>query len=88
MSEQIVHWAIKLSEFDINYKSRAAIKVQALADFIIENTREEDLNEAPQEEVWEVYINGSPTEKGSDVGCAVVSPGGEHPPTTTHTHTH
>ena len=29
-------WAIELSEFDITYKPRAAIKAQAMADFVAE----------------------------------------------------
>ena len=29
-------WAIELSEFDISYKPRAAIKAQAMADFVAE----------------------------------------------------
>ena len=34
-------WAIELSEFDIQYPSRMAIKGQAVADFIAEFTLEE-----------------------------------------------
>lgn len=32
-------WSVQLSEFDISYKSRAAIKAQALANFIVELTK-------------------------------------------------
>ena len=35
-------WAIELSEFDIKYRPRAAIKGQIVADFIAEFTRDED----------------------------------------------
>ena len=31
-------WAIELSEFDIQYRPRTAIKGQAVADFIVEFT--------------------------------------------------
>ena len=34
----MVQWAIELSEFDVKYKPRNAIKAQALADFIAEFT--------------------------------------------------
>ena len=37
-SERLIKWAIKLSEFDIRYKLRTAIKGQVLADFILEFT--------------------------------------------------
>ena len=35
---QLIQWAVKLSEFDILYQPRHAIKAQALADFIAEFT--------------------------------------------------
>ena len=35
---RMVQWAIELSQFDIEYLSRMAIKAQALADFIAEFT--------------------------------------------------
>ena len=35
---QLIQWAIKLSEFDIRYQPRNAIKAQVLADFIAEFT--------------------------------------------------
>ena len=31
-----VTWSVELSEFDIQYEPRAAIKAQALADFLVE----------------------------------------------------
>ena len=34
-------WAIKLSEFDIQFRSRIAIKGQAVADFVTEYTQSE-----------------------------------------------
>ena len=39
---QLTLWAIELSEFDIKYHPRTAIKVQVVADFIAEFTRDED----------------------------------------------
>ena len=35
-------WAIELTEFDINYRPRPAVKVQILADFIVECTIPEE----------------------------------------------
>ena len=34
----LIQWTVELSEFDIKYLSRHAIKAQALADFIAEFT--------------------------------------------------
>ena len=49
-------WAIELSQLDIEYKSRTAIKPQALADFIAEFTLpEHDL----KTEYWIAYADGS-----------------------------
>ena len=44
---RLIQWAMELSEFDIEYCPRQAIKAQALADFIDEFTVAE---EEPQEE--------------------------------------
>ena len=35
---RLIQWAVELSEFDIRYQPRHAIKAQALADFIAEFT--------------------------------------------------
>ena len=35
---RVIQWAIELSQFDIEYHPRTAIKAQALADFIAEFT--------------------------------------------------
>ena len=40
-SRRLVKWVIELSEFDIRYKPRIAIKGQVLVDFIIEFTSTE-----------------------------------------------
>ena len=34
----IVQWAVELSQFDVEYRTRTVIKSQALADFIAEFT--------------------------------------------------
>ena len=37
-SGRLTKWAIELSEYDISYEPRRAVKGQALADFIVEYT--------------------------------------------------
>ena len=37
-SRRLLKWAIELSEFDIRYKPRIAVKGQVLTDFIMEFT--------------------------------------------------
>ena len=83
-SGRLVKWAIKLSEFDIDYKPRAAIKAQAMADFVAEFTEPEicldqrdvavDSNEA---RVWQMYVDGSSGEQGSGAGIVLEGPEGE-----------
>ena len=54
-------WAIELSEFDIRYQPRSAIKAQALADFIVEFTPNYgDLDEVDEAKKWAVYVDDSP----------------------------
>ena len=43
-ARRMVQWAIELSQFDIEYYPRTAIKAQALVDFIAEFTLLEDDN--------------------------------------------
>ena len=38
MLQVVIQWVVELSQFDIEYRPRTAIKVQALVDFIAEFT--------------------------------------------------
>lgn len=55
-SGRMVKWAIKLSEYDIEYRIRTAAKSQVLADFVIELTSKEVESLAPRES-WMLYVN-------------------------------
>ncbi|XP_061372701.1 uncharacterized protein LOC133315142 [Gastrolobium bilobum] len=71
----MTNWAIELSEYDITYESRKAIKSQALADFIMELTPvNPEMGEA--EDTWRVYVDGSSNDKGSGAGIILESPEG------------
>ena len=65
---RMVLWAIKLSEFDIQYQPHMAIKGQVIADFITEFTFAEDqgVEETPQ---WSIHTDRSSNEQ---VGVASV----------------
>ena len=58
-----------MSEFDIEYHPRQAIKAQALVDFIAEFTvtENEPSKEKPDEE-WEIEIDGSSVKGAGGVG--------------------
>lgn len=64
--------AIALSEFDLEFRPRAAIKAQVLADFIVEASYKE---EEAQAKTWEVSVDGSATQTGSGDGIIITSPG-------------
>ena len=51
-------WAIELSEFDIKYRPRTAIKGQIIVDFIAEFTYDEDkgVEKSPH---WSIYSDRS-----------------------------
>ena len=69
-------WAIKLSEFDIQYRPRTAIKGQVVADFIAEFTNGEDkgADECPQ---WSIHTDGSSNKQAGGVGVVLLSPEGD-----------
>ena len=56
---RMVQWAIELSQFDIEYHPRMAIKAQALADFIAEFTLPDEENLSPKVERWTIQTDGS-----------------------------
>ena len=59
---RLIQWAVELSEFDIRYQPRNAIKAQALADIIAEFTpSHEDFGEREYNKKWVVHVDGSST---------------------------
>ena len=66
-------WAIELSEFDIQYRSRIAIKGQVVADFIAEftNTEGHGAKEHPQ---WNIHMNESSNIQASGASIVLHSP--------------
>ena len=56
---RMFQWAIKLSQFDIEYHPRTAIKAQALVDFIAEFTLPYEDSLTNETERWTIQTNGS-----------------------------
>jgi hypothetical protein len=66
-----------LSEFDIEYHPRQAIKAQALTDFITEFTvAEEEPSEEKLDKDWEIEIDGSSVKGAGGVGIVFKTPEG------------
>ena len=76
VSGRLVKWAVELTQFDILYQPRTAIKGQALADFIAEFTfpSEEDRDGQNEPPKWKLFVDGSSNENGSGAGLMLVSP--------------
>ncbi|XP_030930836.1 uncharacterized protein LOC115956667 [Quercus lobata] len=73
---QLALWAIELSEFDIQYQPRTAIKGQIVADFIAEFTSDEckGANDVPQ---WSIHTDGSSNRQDGGAGIVLLSPKGD-----------
>ena len=74
---RMVQWAVELSQFDIKYHPRIAIKVQALADFIAEFTLPDEDGLTDETEWWTIHTDGSSAQKKGGVGVVIITPEGE-----------
>jgi len=73
---QLIQWAIELGQFDIEYRPRATIKAQVLANFTVKFTYPCKKEESPME-IWTVQIDGSTMKKAGGVGVVLIPPEGE-----------
>jgi hypothetical protein len=56
---RIAKWACELGSHDIEFRPRAAIKTQALVDFVSEWTEQQVPDNPETAEVWRMYFDGS-----------------------------
>ena len=78
-SGRMMEWAIELSEFDIRYKPKTAIKWQVLADFVMEFTSVElagNTQTTLDFPIWKLSVDGAANAQGSGVGLILTSPEG------------
>ena len=76
-SGRLMKWAIELSEFDIRYKPKIAIKGQVLADFVVEFTSAEPAENAQTEtniSIWRLSVDGASNAQGRGAGLILTSP--------------
>uniref|UniRef100_A0A2N9FAG7 RNase H type-1 domain-containing protein n=1 Tax=Fagus sylvatica TaxID=28930 RepID=A0A2N9FAG7_FAGSY len=77
--EDLYLWAIEMSELDVDYHPRTAIKAQALVDFIVEFTHPDPEEEMEVEErYWTIKTDRSSTKEWGRVGVVLISPEGDH----------
>ena len=59
---RLIQWAVELSEFDVRYQPRSAIKAQALANFIAEFTPNQDeVDKGDGVQRWVINVDNSST---------------------------
>ncbi|VFQ84430.1 unnamed protein product [Cuscuta campestris] len=74
----MVKWAMMLTQFNIEYRPRSAIKGQVLADFLVEMTSltpNSPVNQ-PIEQWWEMVVDGACGLKGYGGGIVFTTPEG------------
>ncbi|XP_070028883.1 uncharacterized protein [Nicotiana sylvestris] len=95
-TERLAKWLILLTEFNIVYVTRTAMKAQALADYLAENSVDDEYQPLgtyfPDEEVnsveaipedthaWKMFFDGAVNAKGVGIGAIFISPIGQHYP--------
>ncbi|XP_057719758.1 uncharacterized protein LOC130934187 [Arachis stenosperma] len=70
---RMMTWAIELSQYDLKYEPRHAIKAQTMADFLVEVTGD------PTEETgtwWRLHVDGASNQKSGGAGVILESPTG------------
>ena len=78
-SGRLMKWALELSEFDIRYKPKTSIKGQVLADFIMEFTSAElveDARATPDLPIWKLFVDGAANAQGSGAELILTYPEG------------
>ncbi|XP_050264264.1 uncharacterized protein LOC126708519 [Quercus robur] len=75
-AERMALWAMELSEFDIQYRPRTAIKGQVVVDFIAEFTLG-DGQGAEEMRQWNIYANGSSNRRAGGAGVVIQTPEGD-----------
>ncbi|CAJ2640157.1 unnamed protein product [Trifolium pratense] len=69
MTGRMLKWSLELSEFEIFFESRKALKAQVLADFIAEMTT----SSTPDKNKWTIFVDGSSNPQGSGAGIILES---------------
>lgn len=74
-SGRLLKWTIELSEYEIYYAPRRAIKIQALADFIVECTVSSPGGEGSEQPFeWVLFFDGSSCKTGTGAGVVILGP--------------
>ncbi|GAU22037.1 hypothetical protein TSUD_309410 [Trifolium subterraneum] len=66
MADRMLKWLLELSEFDIRYESRKALKAQVLADFVAEMTCSPSSTDGANK--WIIFVDGASNATGAGAG--------------------
>ena len=72
VTRRMALWAIELSEFDVQYRPRTAMKGQVVADFIVEFTNMEGQEEKKHPQ-WSIHMDRSSNKQVGEVGIVLHS---------------
>ncbi|MCI04575.1 gag-pol polyprotein, partial [Trifolium medium] len=73
LAGRMAAWSVELSEFDITFAPRGAIKSQMLADFVLEMSTPPGENSA---QPWTLSVDGASNIRGSGAGVVLEDPDG------------
>nr|XP_025628821.1 uncharacterized protein LOC112722056 [Arachis hypogaea] len=73
LAGRMMTWAIELSQYDLQYEPRHAIKAQAMADFLVEV-----IGDPPEEKStrWRLHVDGASNQTSGGAGVILESPAG------------
>ncbi|XP_071719207.1 uncharacterized protein [Rutidosis leptorrhynchoides] len=83
ISGRIAKWVIELGEHEIDFLPRNSVKGHVIADVLVElpsdmiKKGETTITRRDEDEVWELYTDGTLSEEGAGIGLLIVSPNGE-----------
>nr|AAP20843.1 retrotransposon protein, putative, Ty3-gypsy sub-class [Oryza sativa Japonica Group]ABF96690.1 retrotransposon protein, putative, Ty3-gypsy subclass [Oryza sativa Japonica Group] len=74
----IAKWVLELSQFDVHFVPRTAIKSQVLADFVADWTMTDNRSDNKiDSETWTMAFDGALNSQGAGAGFILTSPSGE-----------
>ncbi|XP_016166860.1 uncharacterized protein LOC107609409 [Arachis ipaensis] len=73
LAGRMMTWAIELSQYDLRYEPRHAIKAQAMADFLVEVTGDSTEEAGIR---WRLHVDGASNQMSEGAGIILESPAG------------
>ncbi|CAJ2634768.1 unnamed protein product [Trifolium pratense] len=74
MAGRMLKWSLELSEFDIRYENRKALKSQVLADFVAEMTSPSSTTS--EADKWTIFVDGASSATGAGAGIILENENG------------